>query len=259
MDPACSCRPSARSRASRSRCSTATRRSPAGRPSSARPPALAAQVVPPTTPSRGSAARRRPWRCRCRPRRARAPTSPGRKPDGGSRASAARHGGQVAVAAVAGDACTNAQYTFFQSASGGRWLRLLRQPQPLQLQRHVGRVDRRRPHATGTRRTTAAASTTSRTSRRSTSARRARRSTRTPTARRSPTAASLASICPGALACTWLFTNASGQTTRDRPALQRELHVLERRRGRRLRLRVGRRRTSRATASASTTRTRATR
>ena len=48
------------------------------------------------------------------------------------------------AAAVAGDACTNGQYNFWQTSWGDPRLQLLRQPQPLQLQRHIGRVDRQR-------------------------------------------------------------------------------------------------------------------
>ena len=143
---------------------------------------------------------------------AQSPTATGASRDVRGRASPAG-GGQVAVAAVAGDACTNSQYDFWQIGVGRAASTATTSTAAASTT--TTRRSRRSSTgiATGTRRTTAAASTTSRTSRRSTSARRARRSTRTPTARRSPTRAACASICPGALACTWLFTDASGHTT----------------------------------------------
>ncbi len=91
-------------------------------------------------------------------------------------------------------------------------LQLLRQPQPLQLQRHVGRVDRRRapqlghdvqqlrpqrhhePHSHHLGSTGETIHSY-------------------PDGLSVTDKGSLASICPGALACTWLFTGPTGRTT----------------------------------------------
>ena len=103
--------------------------------------------------------RPRPPRCRCPAARAPTAARPGERADDADPATAraARAtaplapapAGQVAVAAVAGDACTNSQFATLGDLVGDARLQLLRQPQPLQLQRHVGRVDRRRTRQLG--------------------------------------------------------------------------------------------------------------
>ena len=101
-----------------------------GLPRRPAPPAQAADARPHAR--RSPTRRRRPPA----PAEARAPTRSPRR-------------AAAVTTAAAGDTCTNTQYSLVDRHLDEPRLRLPRQPQPLQLQRHDGRLDRPRPHELG--------------------------------------------------------------------------------------------------------------